>query len=182
MQQTASTKSLVTSGLLIALLIVSCFFTIPLGPVPFTLQTAVVILIALLLTPRQAAKTCGVYLLMGAIGLPVFSSMTGGLGKLLGPTGGFLLSYLIGTVIASSVRIALEKRGVHQILCDTACAACIIVCSDILGWLWFMLVTQSDPLSAFLVADAPFIVIDCCKAIVSIIVAQAVRKGLRLTS
>ena len=182
MQQTASTKSLVMSGLLIALLVVSCFFTIPLGPVPFTLQTAVVILIALLLTPRQAAITCGVYLLMGAIGLPVFSSMTGGLGKLLGPTGGFLFSYLIGTVIASSMRIALEKRGVHQLICDIACAACIIVCSDILGWLWFMLVTQSDPLSAFLVADAPFIVIDCCKAIVSIIVAQAVRKGLRLTS
>lgn len=169
-------------GLLIALLIVSCFFTIPFGPVPFTLQTAVVILIALLLPPKQAAATCGVYVLMGAIGLPVFSSMTGGLGKLLGPTGGFLVSYPIGTAVASSIRITLEKRGVRQILCDVACAACIIICSDLLGWLWLMVVTQSDPLSAFLIADAPFIVIDCCKAAVSIIVAQAVRKGLRLAT
>ena len=170
------------SALLIALLVVSCFFTIPLGPVPFTLQTAVVILIALLLTPKQAAVTSGVYLLMGAIGLPVFSSMTGGLGKLLGPTGGFLFSYLIGTVLASSLRIALEKRGVRQIFCDIACAACIIICSDILGWLWLMLVTQSDPLSAFLIADAPFIAIDCCKAAFSIVVTHAVRKALNLSS
>lgn len=176
------TRALAMCALCIALLVASCFFTIPLGPVPFTLQTAVVILIALLLTPKQAAATTGVYLLMGAIGLPVFSSMTGGLGKLLGPTGGFLFSYLIGTFIASSIRIALEKRGVKQIVCDVVCAACIIVCSDVLGWLWIMVAADLDPLSAFLTADAPFIFIDCCKAVVSILVAVAVRKGLGLSS
>ena len=55
-----STRTIVTCGLLIALLVVSCLFTIPLGPVPFTLQTAVIILISLLLTPGQAAATCGI--------------------------------------------------------------------------------------------------------------------------
>lgn len=180
MIQAKSTRSLALCGLSIALLVVSCFFTIPFGPVPFTMQTAVVILIALLLTPGQAAAVCGTYLLMGAIGLPVFSSMTGGIGKLLGPTGGFLFSYLVGTVIASSVRMALEKRGVKQIICDIITAACIIVTSDIMGWLWFMVVTASDPLSAFLAADAPFIAIDCCKAALSIVIASAVRKGIRV--
>ena len=176
------TRTVAMCALLIALLVVSCLFTIPLGPVPFTLQTAVVILIALLLTPKQAAAATGVYLLMGAVGLPVFSSMTGGFGKILGPTGGFLVSYPVGTFLASALRMALERRGVRQIACDIACAACAIVCSDTLGWLWLMVVNDLDPLSAFLVADAPFIAIDCCKAAVSIAVATAVRKAMPSTS
>lgn len=174
-----STRTIVTCGLLIALLVVSCLFTIPLGPVPFTLQTAVIILISLLLTPGQAAATCGIYLLMGAVGLPVFSSMTGGFGKFLGPTGGFLVSYPIAVTIASLVRRTLERRGVRQVICDGVAAICIIIIADILGWLWFMAVTQSDPLSAFLVADAPFIVIDCAKAVLAIAVAAAVRPAVR---
>ncbi len=181
MSETRSTRDIVLCGLSIALLVVSCFFTIPLGPVPFTMQTAVIILIALLLTPRQAVIACGVYLLMGAIGLPVFSNMTGGIGKLLGPTGGFLFSYPIGSLIATNIRFALQKRGVKQVLCDIATAACIIITSDILGWLWLMVVTSSDPLSAFLVADAPFIAPDCLKALFSILVANAVRKGIHST-
>ena len=172
---TTSTRTIVTCGLLIALLALSCLFTIPIGPVPFTLQTAVIILISLLLTPGQAAATCGIYLLMGAVGLPVFSGMTGGFGKFLGPTGGFLVSYPIAVTLASFVRRSLERRGVRQVIA----AACIIVIADILGWLWFMVVTQSDPLSAFLVADVPFIAIDCAKAALAIAVAVAVRKAIR---
>lgn len=171
------TKTIVTCGLLVALLVVSCFFTIPIGPVPFTLQTAVIILMALLLTPGQAAACCGVYLLMGAVGLPVFSGMTGGFGKILGPTGGFLVSYPIAVAFASLMRRVLERRGVRQVVCDAVAAGCIIVIADILGWLWFMVLTQSDPLTAFLVADAPFIAVDCAKAVFAIAVAVAVRKA-----
>ena len=178
----SSTYSIVLCGMCVALLVVSCLFTIPIGPVPFTLQTMVVILIALLLPPKQAALTCLVYLVMGAIGLPVFSNMTGGFAKIIGPTGGFLLSYPIGTFVASSVRQALEKSQCKQLVSDIAAAACIIVISDVLGWLWLMVVTASDPLSAFLMADAPFIVIDCCKAVVSIGIAKAERAALPRTS
>ena len=170
--------SITTSALCIALLVVSNFFTIPIGAVPVTLETLVVILIALIMSPKQAAATTGIFLLMGAVGLPVFSSMTGGMGKLLGPTGGFLFSYLIGTVLASSLRRAMERKGVKQIVCDIACAATIIVTSDILGWFWLAFVADMDLLSAFLVADAPFIVIDCIKAVVAIAIAKAVRPVL----
>lgn len=176
----STTRELAFCALFIALLAVSCLFTIPLGPVPFTLQTCVVILIALSCTPRQAAVICGVYLLMGAVGLPVFSSMTGGIGKILGPTGGFLVSYLIGSPLASGLRRMLEGRGVGQVVCDVVAAACIICVSDVLGWLWLMMVTGSDPLSAFLLADAPFIAIDCCKALVAIVIVRALRAGLHL--
>lgn len=170
------TKSIATCALCVALLVVSCFFTIPIGPIPFTLQTAVVILIALLMTPKQAAVTTGVYLLMGAAGLPVFSGMTGGI---IRASSGFLFSYFIGTIVASAVRLQLEKRGVKQIVCDVVTAVLVIAISDVLGWLWMMFFTQSDPLAAFLMADAPFIAIDCCKGVVAIVVATAVRKALK---
>lgn len=170
------TKSIATCALCVALLVVSCFFTIPIGPIPFTLQTAVVILIALLMTPKQAAVTTGVYLLMGAAGLPVFSGMTGGI---IRASSGFLFSYFIGTIVASAVRLQLEKRGVKQIVCDVVTAVLVIAISDVLGWLWMMFFTQADPLAAFLMADAPFIAIDCCKGAVAIAVATAVRKALK---
>ena len=173
------TKNIATCALCVALLCASVFFTVPIGPVPFTLQTAVVILIALLMSPKHAAATTAIYLLIGIVGFPVFSGPSGGLGKFLGPTCGFLASYLIGTFLASAVRTALENRGLKQIACDVICAALIIICSDLLGWLWFMVATGTDPLAAFLAADAPFIVIDCCKAALSIIVATAVRKALK---
>lgn len=178
MNRSSRTRKVVTCGLLVALLVVSCLFTIPFGLVPFTMQTAVIILIALMLPPKQAAACCLVYLLMGAIGLPVFSGMTGGFGKFLGPTGGFLVSYPIATATASFLRRLCEHKGMPQLIGDILACACIIVIADALGCLWFMVLTQSDPLTAFLVTDAPFIAIDCAKGAVAIVVAAAIRKGL----
>ena len=93
------TQIIITCALLCALLVVSAWFTIPIGAVPVTLQTLVVILIALLLPPKWAAATTALYLLMGTAGLPVFSGMTGGIVR---TTTGFLVSYLVGTVAASA--------------------------------------------------------------------------------
>ena len=174
----STSKELATSALLIALLVVSCLFTIPLGPVPFTLQTAVVILVALLCSPRQAALVVGIYLVMGAIGLPVFSNMTGGLGKLLGPTGGFLIGFLVSATLAALLRGLIAKRTARNIVGDIVAAACVIIVSDVFGLIWFMFVTQSDAASAFLVSTAPFIIPDCCKAALAILVASAVRTVL----
>ena len=126
-----STRTIVTCGLLIALLALSCLFTIPLGPVPFTLQTAVIILLSLLLTPGQAAATCGIYLLMGAVGLPVFSGMTGGFGKFLGPTGGFLVSYPIASFAMTSIFICLlcmQKVNAVNVIAALAAIVGVIVC------------------------------------------------------
>ena len=172
-------RTIATCALSIALMVVSCFFTIPLGPVPFTLQTLVIILIALLFEPKQTAIIIDIYLLMGIAGLPVCSGMTGGIGKILGPTGGFLISWFISTPLASALRGMLEKRGTKQIICDAVAALTIIVIADVLGWLWLMVLTQSDPVAAFLMADAPFIVIDCCKAVAAVVIAAAIRKGLQ---
>lgn len=93
-------ESIAYCGLSIALLIVSAWVTVPLGPVPFTLQTMMLVFVVLLLPPREALVSVFGYLALGALGAPVFSGMKGGLASLLGPTGGFIVGFGLGAVAA----------------------------------------------------------------------------------
>ena len=100
------TKDLTKIALCVALLCVSSYIIIPL---PFSLasitaQTIVINLIGLIMLPKEAFITMVVYVLLGACGLPVFSGGTGGLGKLFGPTGGYILGYLIAAVVISALK------------------------------------------------------------------------------
>ena len=68
-------------------------FTIPLGPIPITLQTLAIGLIASIYRPKEATLSVVIYLLLGAIGLPVFAGGHGGIASFYGPTAGFLLFF-----------------------------------------------------------------------------------------
>ncbi len=101
-----SVVSMTKIALCIAMLCVSSFLVIPL---PFTssvlsLHTVMVNLIGLVLSPGQAFVTMFVYLLMGLIGLPVFSAGTGGPGKLFGPTGGYYFGFLFAVILISLLK------------------------------------------------------------------------------
>ena len=84
----------VYASLFAALVAVGAFISIPIGPVPIVLQNFFVLLAALLLGPRWGVAAVGVYLLSGICGLPVFAGGTAGIGRILGPTGGYLMGYL----------------------------------------------------------------------------------------
>lgn len=92
------------TALLISLLTVSSYIFIPMPPVSvLSLQTVVINLIALLLTPSKSFITVGIWLFMGAVGLPVFSAGAG-LGKLMGVTGGFYWGFLIAVPLMSFLK------------------------------------------------------------------------------
>ena len=95
-------RHVVVAGLLAALLASAAWISLPVGTVPLTLQVFVVVLVALLLPPRWAAATIGVYLLLGALGAPVFASGRAGLGVLFGPTGGYLFGFLVGATLGAA--------------------------------------------------------------------------------
>ncbi|KRM86479.1 biotin transporter BioY [Lacticaseibacillus thailandensis] len=78
-----------------ALMAVTAPLTVPLGPVPLTLQTLMVPLVVGLLDRRSGMGAVLVYILMGAVGLPVFAGFTGGLSHLVGPTGGYLVGLIL---------------------------------------------------------------------------------------
>jgi len=88
--------------LMVVLMAVGAFLQFPLGPVPLSLQTFFVLLTGFLFGPAYGALAAALYLLAGAVGLPVFAGGSAGLAKLLGPTGGFLVSFIPMAAIAGA--------------------------------------------------------------------------------
>ena len=90
------TSGLTKIALCTAMLCVASYIVIPLPftPVVLSMHTLAVNLAGLILKPKHAACVIGLYLLMGLAGLPVFAGGTAGIGKLLGPTGGFYFGFL----------------------------------------------------------------------------------------
>lgn len=90
-------------ALCVTLLSVTSYLVIPLPftPIVLSMHTVMVNLIGLLLKPKHAACTVGLYLVMGLAGLPVFSGGTSGPAKLFGPTGGFYFGFLLAVVLIS---------------------------------------------------------------------------------
>lgn len=172
--QTA-TRELVLAALLAALLAASVLVTIPLGAVPLTLQVFVVVLAALLLGPTWAASAVGVYLLMGAAGIPVFSGRQGGLGVIFGPTGGYLAGFLVGATIGSLLRSRLAARSV--VAADMAGAIACVASIYLIGWFQLAVVTGMGWGPAFVAGVVPFVLIDVAKAAVAIGVARALRRA-----
>ena len=171
------TRDLTAAALVTALLAASAWISIPLGPVPITLQVFVVVLASLLLRPGWAAAALGVYLAMGAAGLPVFSNGTGGLGVLAGPTGGYLIGFFVAAPLGALFRLALQARGVAQSMADAVAVVIGIAVIYLLGWMQLSLVTNMAPVAAFIAGVAPFLVPDAIKGAVAITVAIAVRRA-----
>ena len=104
-------KGMVFAALFAALTGAVAWFKIPLPftPVPITLQTLMVLLSGAMLGPIYGALSMVIYLLLGAIGLPVFAGGSSGVGALLGPTGGYLLSYPVAAFVIGL--IAKKDKG-----------------------------------------------------------------------
>lgn len=112
-------KRLLLTSLFSALIIIGAYLRFPLPPVPITLQTLFVLLAGFLGGTRMALSSTAIYLLLGAVGLPVFSS-GGGLGNLIGPTGGFLIALLPAACIAGiagNFSAKAEKPRTYFVLC-----------------------------------------------------------------
>jgi biotin transport system substrate-specific component len=170
---------LTTSALLAALLAASAVLAVPVGAVPLTLQTLVLVLVALTQRPGRAALSVGVYLAAGVVGLPVFSGMRGGLSVLLGPTGGYLLGFLAGAVAGAWVRERLQASVTWRVVPDVVAAISVIAIVYAFGWLQLMLVTSMGALPALLAGVVPFLVPDALKAAGAIVLAPLVRGAMR---
>lgn len=170
-----STRSIARCGVLVALLAASAWITVPLGPVPFTMQTFVLALLPQVVSTRDAVFTVVVYLLLGAVGVPVFSGFQGGLGVLMGPTGGYLLGFAAGMPVAGAVAHAdvlpRRARGV-------AAGIALLAVSYVLGTSQLMNVYGIDAPAALAVAVVPFVVPDVVKVAMSVGVAERINRAL----
>lgn len=138
-------------GLFAALICLLSQFSIPMPyGIPMSLQTFIIPLTGLIIGPRGGLIATIIYVLLGSFGLPVFAGFIGGLGVVLGPTGGFILSFPIMAWLAG---FGAKKNHLTSVFFLTLGA----ICNYILGMLVFSLVTSSDIKVAFLASVLPFI-------------------------
>ncbi len=170
------TRTTVAAALVAALIAVCAYVIVPIGPVPVTLQVMAVVLAALVLSPAGAFSATSVYLLLGAIGVPVFAGGKAGLAVLGGPTGGFLMGFAFGATAGAWVRIHAEKR-LGALAADVLAAITVIVIVYAVGWPQLALMTGMSAGKAFMVGVVPFVVWDALKAVAAVGIAASIRKA-----
>lgn len=174
------TETVAFCGLAIALLAVSAWVTVPFGPVPFTLQTMVLVFIVTLFPARQALISVFGYLALGTVGVPVFSGMKGGLASIVGPTGGFLVGFGIGAILAVLLFKAWRRPESRALRAVRAAAGALVLllASYLCGWIQLMALTGMGPVAAFAAGIAPFVVLDAIKLFVGVALAQTVESAV----
>lgn len=174
-------RQIARAGVFVALLTVASWVSIPLGPVPFTLQTMALALLPAVLDGATACAAVGVYLLLGALGLPVFAGFGGGIASIVGPTGGFLWGFLLGTAVAGVLTKALAgkaPRFAGILVADVAMLLVAYVC----GTVQLMVVAQLDAVSALMLAVVPFVIPDAIKLVVGARIGCVVEKSRALAA
>lgn len=169
-------SDVVIIGFFVAIIAVCSQIIIPFGQIPFTLQTLGVFLSASLLGARRATYSVFVYILLGAVGLPVFSAFSGGLGFLLGPTGGYIIGFLFTAFIVGFIT---EKLGKTAWLLALSMAIGLLLCYAF-GTAWFCIVMKKDILYGLLCCVVPYIIPDIVKIVASIFMIQRLDKFVKL--
>lgn len=169
----ASAKDISQIGMFVAAIAVSAQFAILLpGGVPITLQVWAILLAAILLGAKKGAWAAFVYVLIGTAGMPVFAAATGGPGVVIGPTGGFILSF---PIMAFIVGLGAQKGGIIRLaLVLTGALTLNFLC----GMLFFAAVTQSALQTALMVAVAPFLPVAAVQIVVMTAFGASMRAAL----
>ncbi len=172
--KTLSVKQLTLTALMAALFCVISPFSIPIGPVPVSFSVLILFLSLYVAGRNLSLLACVVYILLGLAGLPVFSGFSGGPGKLLGPTGGYIVGYLFMLLLAGTIL----ERAYGKIPLELAGMLLGLLTLYAFGTLWLSLMANMTFPEALTVAVIPFILPDCCKIAVSCALGHALRKRL----
>ncbi|CAN5294993.1 hypothetical protein BH24ACT16_BH24ACT16_01760 [soil metagenome] len=169
-------------ALMAALTAVMAQIAVPIEPVPFTFQVLAVMLTGYLLGPRYGAMAMLVYLLLGAVGVPVFAGFGSGLGSLLGPSGGYLWSYPLAAAVAGMAAPALagSRRPVAMFWGVGAGVVALVIIYGI-GATWLSVQAGLSPGAAFAAGVAPFVVFDAVKVVFATVLAAAVAPRIATT-
>ncbi len=165
--------SLTEIAICTSLLCISAYIVFPLPMIPITLQFFAIVLISILLKPTHTLTCVSLYILLGIVGLPVFSGYKSGFGALLSPTGGFIIGFLIGAFLISLFK---GKSVTRNIIVSVFCG---IIPTYVFGLGFFMIFTNSDLLTAVTSVGAVFVLIDITKCILASILANIIKIALK---
>ncbi|MDD3362328.1 MAG: biotin transporter BioY [Hespellia sp.] len=175
-----STKTLVLIALMTAItcILAPLSIPIPISPVPITLTNLVLYFSIYLLGWKKATISYIVYLLLGIVGLPVFSGFSGGLGKAFGPTGGYLIGFLFITVISG---IFIEKFQKNIWLCILGMVLGLAICY-IIGTFWLAGQLDMTFVAALGVGVLPYLLGDAVKIALAALIAPQIKKRVNALS
>lgn len=179
MHTNSKVRDMVYIAIFSALIAVCSWLIVP-SPVPFTLQTMGVFLTVGLLGGKRGSMAVLTYILLGALGVPVFAGFTGGIGIILGTTGGYIAGFLVSALIMW----ALEKiLGTGKTALAVSMVAGLLACYAV-GTVWFMAVytrtTGTIGFSAVLGwCVIPFIIPDLIKIALSLLLTTRLKRYIK---
>jgi len=172
----AAIHRLVWTALLAACTAVGAWLQLPVGAVPITLQPLFVFLAGYLLGPASGAAAVALYVAAGVLGLPVFAGGKAGLGVLLGPTGGYLVGFVLGAAVTGLAADRGRPIGWGRgVLAGAVALAVAYLC----GAARLAQVLHLDARKAIVVGVLPFIAFDAVKVAVALVIGRHLRaRGL----
>ena len=170
-------QDMVLIAVFVAIITVCSFIQISVGPVPFTLQTFGVFIAAGVLGGKRGTLSVLVFILLGAVGIPVFANFSGGIGVLAGPTGGYIIGFLFSALVMWAMEKLPGKKSIMQIV---SMVVGLVVCYAF-GTAWFMVVYGKANGPVGLVTALgwcvfPFIIPDLIKIALAYVLSRKLRK------
>lgn len=166
---------MVITAMFIAVVVVSAQVSIPLPfGVPITLQTLAISLCGYCLGVKKSLACVLTYLLMGLVGIPVFSSFTAGIPALFGKTGGFIIGFIFlvfACAISNSFKNMFARIGLGLVG--------LVLC-HVFGVFWFSYITQMDFFAAAVLVSVPFLIKDTICVVLACLVSNRFSKLLRI--
>ena len=165
-------KNQIRAALFASMIAIITLISIPTpAGIPLTFQTFAVSLSGFTLGRKYGLEAVMIWLTVGIIGLPVFSGMTGGLGQILGITGGFLVGFIplvlfCGNEYTHAANILLAIAGL--IICHTT------------GIIWFMFTAETNLATAIITTSIPYIIKDIISVIIAYGTAQVLKKRIKM--
>ena len=147
-----------------AVIIICSYIMIPFA-VPFTLQTLGIFVSVLVLGKNKGSLAVLIYLLIGIVGVPVFSGMKGGVGVLFAPTGGYIAGFIVCAYISG---LLFEKTNKPFLSCISG-----LVVLYAIGTCWFYILNPVEIESIILTCIVPFIIPDILKIIFAVYISKA---------
>ncbi|HOP46616.1 MAG TPA: biotin transporter BioY [Desulfobacteraceae bacterium] len=175
MKNRKSLRGMIYAAMFGAVTAVGAFIIIPIPPVPITLQTLFTALSGALLGGRLGALSQVIYVLLGIIGLPVFAGGKAGLGVLFGPTGGYLIGFIVGSYVIGKIIEIKKDAGIFLIAISMIIGFLVLYA---IGILQLSVVAKLSFVKALSVGMIPFLIGDALKIAVATFVTLKLRNRI----
>lgn len=176
MKSKINTKDLTQIALMAAITCILGPLSIPIGPVPISLTNLAIYFSLYILGTKKGTISYVIYMLIGLVGLPVFSGMQGGPQKLLGPTGGYIIGFIFMALLSGFfIEKWPDKYYLHFIGMILGTAICYAF-----GTVWFVFMMEGYTImGALAVCVFPFIIGDLVKIILAMLIGPQIKKRLK---